>query len=248
MSTAKTVHQLSTQATIGQIVSVSDSAEGLLHSIGLKPENNYDKTLRQVCTELKWNEEEVLEWIKQKNDVLDGHFENGTESPEKIENVGLAGKCAHFYKTYHNTIFELLDNVNDTLPRVNKVHGIQDHYLKILNEELDPFSKRLRLHLKFQRHRFFKQTQRFESAKNEVADGVVQGLRKSIEIIQEDQEELNKRMDKMDKITRHFNLPEHACSTYRIMMKNLETLVTEVKELNRNIEEELIQPILEKLN
>jgi len=247
MSRAKTVHQLNAQATIGQIVSVSDSAEGLLHSIGLKPENNYDKTLRQVCTELKWNEEDVLKWIKQKNNVL-GHFENGAESPEQIEKFGLAGKCAHFYKTYHDTIFELLDSVNDTLPRVYKVHGIQDHFLKILNEELDPFSKRLRLHLKFQRHRFFKQTQKFESAKNEVADGVVQGIRKSIEIIQEDQEELSKRMDKMAKITRYFDLPEHACSTYRIMMKNLETLFAEVKELNRNVEEELIQPILERLN
>ncbi|MEX0944527.1 MAG: hypothetical protein WDZ38_02565 [Balneolaceae bacterium] len=248
MNTAKTVHQLSAQATVGQIVSVSDSAKGLLHSIGLKPENHQNKTLRQVCTELKWNEEEVLEWIKQKNHVLDDHFENGTESPEQMQEYGLAGKCAHFCKTGYDTIFEPLDNVNDTLPRVYKVHGIQDHFLKILEEEFEPFNKRLRLHLKFQRNKFFRQIQKFESAKNEVLDGVVQGLKKSIDIIREDQKELNKRMDKMEKVTHHFDLPEHACSTYRIMMKSLETLVAEVRKLNRNIVEELIQPISDKLN
>ena len=248
MKTLKTVYQLNAQATIGQIVSVCNSAEGLLHSIGLKPEIHQDKTLRQVCTELKWNEEEVLKWIKQKNHVLDDHFEDWTESPEQIEEFGLAGISAHFQKTYHETIFELFEDVNDTLPRVYKVHGIQDHSLKILNQEFEPFSDRLILNLKFQRNRFFRQIQKFESEKNEVPDGVVQGLKKSIDIIREDQKELNKRMDKIEKVTRHFEIPEHACSTYRIMIKSMESLVKEVKGLNRDIEEELSQPILEKLN
>ncbi|MCC5907698.1 MAG: hypothetical protein JJU13_15905 [Balneolaceae bacterium] len=248
MNTVKTVYQLNAQATIGQIVSVCNSAEGLLHSIGLKPENHLDKTLRQVCTELKWNEEEVLKWIKKKNHVLDDKFENGTKLPEQIKDFGLAEKCAHFYATYHDTTFELLNDVKEILPRVYKVHGIQDHMLKILDQEFKPFSNRLTLHLKFQRNRFFRQIQKFDSAKNEVSDGVIQGLKKSIDIIREDQTELNKRMGKIETVTHHFELPEHACSTYRIMMKSLESLVKEVKELNRDIEEELIQPISEKLN
>ncbi len=248
MNTAKTVYQLSTQATIGQIVSECNSAEGLLHSIGLKPEIHQDKTLRQVCTELKWNEEEVLKWIKQRNHVLGDKFENGTESPKQLNELGLAEKCAHYFTTYHDTIFELLDDVNETLPRVNKVHGIQDHSLKILNHQFKPFSDQLAMHMKFQRNRYFKQLKKLEAEKNDVSDGVVQGLKKSIDIIREDQNELNKRMDTFERVTSHFNLPEHACSTYRIMMKNLEDLVGKIREMNLEIENDLNQSVVEKLN
>ncbi|TVP98512.1 MAG: hypothetical protein EA359_18155 [Balneolaceae bacterium] len=100
---------------------------------------------------------------------------------------------------HHNIIFELLHDVNETLPRVNQVHGIQDPSLKIVKQEFDPFSERLTLYLKFQRNKFFRHIEKFEAQKNEVSDGVVQGLKKSINIIRKDQKELNQPiLDKLN--------------------------------------------------
>ena len=250
MNTAKTVAQLSTQATIGQIVSVSDTAESLLYSIGLKPEVHKEKTLSQVCTELKWNEEEVLEWIKHKNSGSANGSENKIESTDQFDKLCLAERTVYIYTTYHNTIFELMYDVNQTLPRVYQVHGIQDPVIKILEQEFESFSERLLLHLKFQRNRFFKQIQKYEAERSEVSDGVVQGLKKSVGIIRDDQKELNKKMDTFERITNHFRLPEYACSTYRILMKSLEVLVGGVREMNIDIENGLNQPICKilKLN
>lgn len=247
MNTAKTVHQLSAQATIGQIVTVSNSAESLLHSIGLKPEAHQEKTLRQVCTELKWNEEEVLEWIKRKNLPEKSEPGRQVENQHSVEEMTLTERFAFFLKTFHGGIHSLLNEVNATLPRVYKVHGIQEHSLKVLEQEFESFRKRLTMYLKFQKSRYFDRVKQFQKEKNEVSDGVVQELIKSIDVIRDDQRELNKSIDTFGRITDQFDLPEHACSTYRIMIRSLESLVKEVKELNTHIEKDVNRPILKEL-
>jgi len=248
MNTIKKVHQLSEQATIGQITSVSKTAAGLLHSIGLKPKKYIDKTLTQVCAEMKWSEEEVLSWIKQKNIIFNDKFKNESELASQIGKMGFTERTQLCYTTYHDTIFELLDDVNRSLPRVYQVHGIQDHSLKLLEREINLLSDRIKLHLKFQKNRFFRQLQKFESEKKEVTDGVVQGLIKSIQIIRQDQMELSERMEKIGKFANQYELSEHTCSTHRIMIKNLEALVGIIKEMNIEIENSLSQPLLKKLN
>lgn len=246
MNKAETIHQIGAQATIGQIVSAIDSAGRLLHSIGLKYEDHQDKTLRQVCSELHWNEEEVIHWIKQKNSGTDPGIRHEIELPKQVNTYSPAEKSAHIGKTYHRAIFELLNEIDKTLSRIHQMHGIQDPTLEFVKQEFDLLSERLTLYLKFQQNRFFRQIEKCEAQRNEASDGVVQGLKKSIGIIRNDQIELLKRMDTIERVTRHFLLPERACSLHRMMINSLEELAGKVKEMFVKIESDLSQPIMKR--
>lgn len=79
MRTEKALKNPTAEATINQIISSGKNAEKLLNSIGMKPEQFQDQTLRSVCQLRQWNEEEILNWIKKKHT----ESECTTHAPEK---------------------------------------------------------------------------------------------------------------------------------------------------------------------
>src|SRR5665811_219645 len=90
MSTGNTLSKLTPEATINQIISSDQNAANLLNSIGMKPEQYQDQTLRSVCQQRQWNEEELLNWIK-KNHQVTGCIKN---DPEELDfNEDLSQWC-----------------------------------------------------------------------------------------------------------------------------------------------------------
>src|SRR5690625_2177003 len=67
--------------TLGQIFNRNSYAQELLRSIGFKPDGQTEKTLRQICSERQWSENEVLEWIRHHEE------KETTPSPTFVENL-----------------------------------------------------------------------------------------------------------------------------------------------------------------
>src|SRR5690625_6643752 len=74
---------LTADTTLGQIFNRNSYAQELLRSIGFKPDGQTEKTLRQICSERQWSENEVLEWI--------GHHEEKERSEEHTSELQSRG-------------------------------------------------------------------------------------------------------------------------------------------------------------
>lgn len=70
MKSEKTLTRLTPEATINKIISADQHAAELLASIGMNPEQHESQTLRSVCQQRQWNEEELLKWIKDQIESL----------------------------------------------------------------------------------------------------------------------------------------------------------------------------------
>ncbi len=143
MDSEKTLSTLTPEDTINRIVSPDQNAGKLLSSIGMKPEQFRDQTLRSACQQLQWNEEELLSWIKKQR----VETECNEPEPEVTENeddiIALSNRILGVIQP---CIRRRLSEIARDLPRVQLVHGNQytqlkniERHLKRLDETIDRY-------------------------------------------------------------------------------------------------------------
>lgn len=138
MNFTKSLNKLTPEATIDQIITADKNAANLLNSIGMKPELYQGQTLRSVCQQRQWNEEELLKWIK-KNQKNDECKKNEPQKPNFSE--GVTGWCTWLTITVQPCIKDLLNEIKRDLPRVQLVHGNQYIWLKDIEWHFNKLKK-----------------------------------------------------------------------------------------------------------
>jgi hypothetical protein len=64
MKSSQSLTNLTTGATIDQIIKSDPKAGVLLTSIGLSTEAHENETLRSICKQRQWSEVEIMGWVK----------------------------------------------------------------------------------------------------------------------------------------------------------------------------------------
>ncbi|REL38603.1 hypothetical protein DYD21_01245 [Rhodohalobacter sp. SW132] len=240
MSTEKTLPKLTPEATINQIISSDQNAAKLLNSIGMKPEQYQDQTLRSVCQQRQWNEEELLSWI-QKNHAEPGCIKNTPENPDFKEDL------SHWVNWLSDSvqpcIRELLTEISRDLPRVQLVHGNQYTWLKNIEWHFNTLNNQLKLYLSLENETLFPMANELNDRKESILYGKVRDLKRALEILESDRPKIKKEMDKIREFSDGFKHPAGACSTLRIMNKNLADLSTQL-ERYFSIEQEHLFPLI----
>lgn len=240
MSTEKTLHKLTPEATIDQIISSDQNVEKLLNSIGMKPEQYQDQTLRSVCQQRQWNEEELLNWIK-KNHKEPECIKNTSVEPDLKEN--LSQWSSWLTDSVQPCIRELLTDISRDLPRVQLVHGNQYTWLKNIEWHFNTLNEQLNLYLSLENETLFPLANELNDRKESILYGKVRDLKRALEILEADRPKIKKEMDKMREFSDGFKHPAGACSTLRIMNKNLADLSTQL-ERYFSIEQEHLFPLI----
>ncbi|MDZ7692006.1 MAG: hypothetical protein U5K69_12900 [Balneolaceae bacterium] len=125
MDTHSALANLTPEATIEEIITADRKAGDLLASIGMEPANHEGETLRSVCQQLKWSEQEVLTWVK-KNRITRNSQEQKSKKSAKPDPEGdITNWCNHIVEEYHPQLLSLLGGVTHDFPRIHKVHGNQ---------------------------------------------------------------------------------------------------------------------------
>lgn len=229
MQSDQSLNQLTTSATIGQILSAFEPAAGLLKSIGLDPSHYQGQTLRSVCQQRQWSEEEVLQWLKNQALPQNGSLEEDHPKGPTIEDE-LTEWCDYLEKTYYRPAFDLLESIDEKFPRVKKIHGNQYLWLKTMQWHFEQFDEALRLYLNFVNQKFFPLVRKIDEVKKQVLDGTVRNLKHSQDIIEQDQHRLRERMNMIREKGHGFHNPEGACSTFRILNYQFRQLDSQLEE------------------
>jgi len=248
MKTESTTQKLTPEATLDQIISVNSNAPHLLQSIGLDPNSHANKTLRQICSEKQWNEVELLKWIK-KNHSAEQVQKNADSFKKKNRDIGTSvTEICNFLTTETLPVIEnLSSDVRREYERVSQVHGMQYAWLNEAKWHVNELLNTLQYFIKFETETFYPLVTEFQERGERILDGSVQNLKKSIDVVKQDHQIIEERMERIKKISRDFHYDESACSTLRILCTRLETLYRTIDKHVKIEKTKLLSEIENKL-
>lgn len=240
MSSGKTLRNLTPETTIDQIISADKNTGNLLTSIGMKPELYPNQTLRSVCQQHKWNEEELLTWIMKNQDNQEC-IKNESQNPNFGEDV--AKWCSWLSKSIQPCIRELLSDIENDLPRVQLVHGNQYTWLKDIEWHFHKLNERLNRYFFLEEETLYPLAIELNNRRESILYGKVKDLIRSLEILESDHPKILNEINKIEEFSDGFRHPAGACSTLRIMNKNLADLSAQLKRYF-SIEHEQLFPLI----
>jgi len=226
MKTDSSLKQLTPEATISQIISADKPAGELLASIGLSIPKHEHETLRSVCQQQKWSGKEVLKWIKRRAKFTNGKI----ESDESQELSTLTEFTVYLETQFISPNQTLLEELDQSIPRVHKVHGNQYTWLKNMQGYYHKFKEALDRYYQFEQETFFPLAGRLSGSKNgRINHGDIQKLEKAFRVIERDQEQLQQHMISIREKGNNFENPGNACSTLRIQNRNFTLLFSRLE-------------------
>ncbi|MEX0648827.1 MAG: hypothetical protein WEA56_12535 [Balneolaceae bacterium] len=239
------LHKLSAEATLQQITSFHRPAAELLNSIGLDISGQTDKTLRQICAERKWNEVELLEWIK-KSEAQPAEEHEYRNDSENLSGCTISGICDLLAGETHPRIESYLSFIKENYSRVSKVHGNQTLWLKKAAWHIDLLAEKLQVFRQFEREKLFPLSARLQKLNERILYGDLQNLKRSISVIEKDHTAFINLMSTIRSISSDFYFDEAACSTTRILCKRFKDLFSQLDE-HISIERKVLLPKIKEM-
>lgn len=246
MKDDKTMQSLTPEATFSQIVSADRKAATLLASIGLDPSEHGDRTLRSVCRQRQWDEEELLRWIREYRPGHDGESGVSKNSRRKLLEDDISHWCEYLERHFHDPGRKLLADIGEYYRRARTVSG--NDRLEKMEEPLGRFREALRLYYRFKEQKLNPlATLLQEQSNRKMLDGNISKLKRSLQIIAHDQKRMNDLMDKLKRKGRNFESPPDSCSALHILNRRFKKLYTKLSTQFRLEKEELIPRIQTQL-
>lgn len=245
LETNKTLAELTPDTPLSHLVSVNQEVAEMLASIGLDVSAHKGETLREVCKQRKWSEEEVLQWVK-KHCSLPNDSKTGN-APQVQSKFGdnIAAWCNYLETEFHGPNLELLNEISKDFPRVLQVHGNQYPWLKNMKWHFEDFEDKLRLYFRFEERKLFRLIEKLENDRGSVLDGTLRELDRCLDIIEEDRKRLHYNMENIREKGHGLKNPPNACSTLRILNQNFKLLFSALTEQFKK-ETEIILPLVQK--
>lgn len=231
MKTEDNTDELTPDAPLSQVVKGSKKAPELLRSIGLNPEQYADKTLRQVCKEKEWSEDELLKWIR-RHDIKspathDAPLPVETFTQEKdIDEI-----CCWLEK---NTLADISSTIAPLRQRFRyvrdgKADDTPGSWLKEASRDLEGLLSKLENYISFESETFYPLAIDIQKKREKLLDGNVQKLKRSVKIVEDDHAALKRQMNRIEKNGDGFQISDEAGSDMRILCEQLKKLFMDVE-------------------
>lgn len=234
---------LTPDATLSQIISSDKEAGTLLASIGLKPQDHKDETLRSVCQQRKWSEVEVLNWVKEHR--LSRNIKNKDERYRESD-FSLSQWHEYLNSEFYSYNRDLLQEIKSAFPRVHKIHGNQYPWLKDMQWHFNDFSGTVEMYYEFTTKKFYPLTEGLEEKNSQkILHGTIRKLKRCFKIINQDQKRLTRLMETIRRKGNNFENPGLACSTFTILNQNFKMLFSNLLR-EFKIETEFYLPAVKK--
>ena len=217
-----------------------------LQSIGIQcTPDNADLTLRAYCYEHQLDENEIVKWVKQRVNE-EGQTKTNIEDADDSESVKTYTKTLH---KHEQQCRNLLRELNELVPEVEKIHGIQYPQIKDIKQHFEIISDLMQKYYQFEKNRLLPALMKVQ--KNTLAGakyGIVRDLQRTINILKEDQQSLIKHMQFIEKQCKQIHTNRIPCSKFRIMCNNFSLIFDELKEQFQFERKKIINPAETKLN
>lgn len=242
MELAKRSYPEVLKLTIAEVLHQHGRASEVLKNMGMAIAGNEEKTLLEVCTAGKLNENEVRRELNRLN--VDDPF----VYPDGIFGWSPELVIRYLEEEHHQYTRSLLEDAVGFKERACQVHGTQYSELSQLGWYLEKLRDKLEFHLKFQEDKFFPLAQKLLNGSDAPKDGLVKSLEKHIQLIQKDQEDIEYFCKRIRELSGNYTPPKEACITFRLLYSTLEELQDDLKKHHFLEEQYLVDKLQAKIN
>lgn len=235
---------LKTHSSLQQIISADEQIEPLLRSIGIKTEHYKEKTLLQLCSEKKWNEEELLSWLQKEAMSNDEQLEESNHKYSSLNHKQLLSN----YKKLSRSLLQISDKLESDFHRVCKVHGIQYPVIKDIHWHLKMITEKTRFMLMLIDKNMSPLLMTSYSNSDSILDGTVRNFERAVKLVERDRLLIRKHIQKISEINSHPEKIEGACGTMRTAFRDLEKQFEFTELLIRLLEDGIIPTLGKEIN
>ncbi|WP_303984318.1 iron-sulfur cluster repair di-iron protein [Niallia circulans] len=145
------------------------------------------------------------------------------QTTEEIDwmNMPLTDLVRYIIDHYHANTRDLLEELDGFVSKVYRVHGARDLHLKDVYTQFYLLKDELEQHLLGEEQRIFPQVIEYEASREAE---ILEAARAEISILEEEHEGAGEILKKIRQATNDYELPLHACNTYRLTYLKLEEL------------------------
>lgn len=232
---------VTTKDKIGNIVQSIPGSEALFKTYGLDCNRHKDDSLRAVCFQKKWDEEFLLQWIKDESQWIN---KRGNRA-EKITANGTVDAYEVITQKYYAYIADRLNRIQDLFQEIQTLHGNQYTQLKTMKWYVQPFVEKLRSYMDRM------QTNLFPLVKKAVAEEssdreYINTLDTTLKELKRERNELLGLSKTLEQKSQAFENPKLACTRHRILNYYLKTVCSIIKEQFDAEDEMILAPIAKK--
>jgi regulator of cell morphogenesis and NO signaling len=206
--------ELSTQATVGELVVERPSRSRVFSRLGIDFCCGGKKSLAQVCAEKHLDPADVLS-------LLTADAASTTRSV--WADASLSALVHHIVSTHHTFTKSELPRIGQLIGKVARVHGERHPYMVELLEVYRPFAEDMLDHMRKEEHALF-------PAIEDVAAGRKIDLSRPISVMSRDHDEAGAALERMRGLTNGYEPPEGACSSFRAALAGLAELEQDLFE------------------
>lgn len=228
-----TLNDLKPTSTLQEFISANKQTENLLQSIGISTDTHQEKTLLQICIEKKWNEKELLAWLRKQT--------NRHQVSNKTEGVDLnelnRKQLLQYYNRIKNRLNQIITNFESDFDRVCKAHGVQYPILKEMYWHLKKILEKVRFVLMMAEKIIKPLLNSSSSGSDSILYGEAKKYKKSVKLIVQDQHKVAGHIQKIERLNSHPDQIEGACGTMKTVFQDMNDFFSEIEnffELLRN--------------
>ena len=209
--------KISQNTSIGELVKLNFKTASVFQDNNIDFCCGGDKTISEACKNAGLDTEELLgqlELIAEQNDA-DSQYINGL-SLEELSN--------YIVKRHHNYVRESIPPLQKNLEKICQVHG--DHHPELfeINSLFTESSGDLTMHMQKEELMLFPFIRRLElSSKNgaPLPNSPFGPVSNPISMMVAEHQQEGDRFDQISKLSENYTLPEDACTTYEITLRQL---------------------------
>lgn len=228
-----TLNNLKATSTLQEFISANKQTEFLLQSIGIPTDSYQEKTLLQICIEKKWNEKELLSWLRKQA--------SRHQKKKETENFDLnelnRKQLLQYYNKISNRLNRIINEFELDFHRVCKVHGVQYPILKEMHWHLKKISEKVRFDLMMTDKTITPLLKSSNTGSNSILYGEAKKYERSINLVVQDQHQIASHIQKIEKMNPHPDDIEGSCGTMKTAFQDMNEFFSEIDtyfELLRN--------------
>jgi len=216
---------LEDQMAVGEVAALSPGAVKVLDSHGIDYCCGGRRTLEDVCAEKGLSARQLMEEIDA-GDAVAGSPEDDWKT------VPLRRLIGHIVSTHHEFLKLELPRIGQRLAKVVEVHGAKDPALGELQPVYDGMRRELELHMHKEELMLFPAIGRYEAAAESgkpLPPALFGSVANSIAAMEKEHDSAGVELRRIRDLTRDFEPPEYACTTYRSLLDGLRALESDLR-------------------
>jgi regulator of cell morphogenesis and NO signaling len=224
----KKTMKLSLNSMVGEIVKLNFKTSSLFQVNNIDYCCGGNKSIADACKEAGINPGQLIA-------ELETLVAQKDPDSEYINDLGLEELSNYIVKRHHMYVRENIPILKKNLEKICQVHGDYHPELYKINELFTVSAGNLTMHMQKEEQELFPYLQRLESAKKEnspLPGAPFGSVSSTIGMMVSEHQDEGERFDEISRLSKNYQLPEDACSTYEVTFNQLRAFE---EDLHRHI-------------